>query len=151
MNMKLQTIVAGYDGSDNARKALDAAVDLVAEGGTIHLVTAYEEPSPNEAAAIIEGLPEEFRSDLDMLAGPRSRLDAAATHLRAKGIDHKTHFIDDKPAAAILDIAEDVGADMVVVGSRGLGRGTRFIRGSVSTRVASHARTSFMVIHQDDS
>jgi nucleotide-binding universal stress UspA family protein len=49
-----------------------------------------------------------------------------------------------------LQVAEDVDADLIVVGSRGLGRGTRFLRGSVSTRVAGHAKTSFLVIHDND-
>ena len=46
----------------------------------------------------------------------------------------------------MLDVADDVRATMIVVGSRGLGRGTRFIRRSVSSRIANHAKTSFMVI-----
>ena len=73
----------------------------------------------------------------------------AEEFLAKRGIDHKGHFIADHPASAILDVADDVGASMIIVGSRGLGRGTRSIRGSVSSRIANHAKTSFMVIHDD--
>ena len=55
--------------------------------------------------------------------------------------------IDDDPASAILDVAEKVEADLIVVGSRGLGRASRFVRGSVSAKVANHAHTSFLVLH----
>ena len=148
--MKVQTTVVGYDGSDNAQLALSAAVDLLADDGTIHIVTAYGTQSEREYAQIMEVIPDEYRSGFDMLAGPRGRLNDAERKLRSQGVDHKAHFVNDKPAAAILDVADDVGADMIVVGSRGLGRGSRFIRGSVSTRIANHARKSFMVIHEDD-
>ena len=74
----------------------------------------------------------------------------AEKYLTRRGVDHKGHFVDDNPASAMLDVADDVGATMIVVGSRGLGRGTRFIRGSVSSRIANHAKTSFMVIHDSD-
>ncbi len=50
-----------------------------------------------------------------------------------------------QPARAILDVA----ADLIIVGSRGLAHGTRFLRGSVSSRIANHAQTSFLVIHDN--
>lgn len=147
--MKMHSIVVGYDGSPNARLALDAAIELAAEDGTVHIVTAFDAPSARDISDIVAALPDEFKAGFDLLDHQRNRLREAEGILDDSGVARKGHFVEAKPAAAILDVAHDVGADMIVVGSRGLGRGTRFIRGSVSTRIAGHARCSFMVIHDE--
>jgi len=148
--VKVRTIVVGFDGSDNSRRALDVSIDLVSDDGVVHVVTAYEAPSSGEVSRLLDAMPEEFRGSFDILSGPRTHLHDATSILEERGIDHKGHFISGHAAGAILDVADEVDADMIIVGSRGLGRATRFIRGSVSTRVATHAKASFMVIHDDD-
>ena len=148
--MDVPMIVVGFDGSANTESALQAAADMVADDDVVHVVTAYCAPSPRETAKVIAKVPEEFKSCFHVLDAPRGYLQDAETYLTRRGVDHKGHFVDDNPASAILDVADDVGATMIVVGSRGLGHGTRFIRGSVSSRIANHAKTSFMVIHDSD-
>lgn len=145
-----KTIVVGFDGSANARKALETAVDLAGDDSTVHVVTAYDPPSPNEVALVLAAVPDEYKTGLDLLQGPRGHLRDAELLLADRGVDVKGHFVKDKPAAAILDIAEAVDADLIIVGSRGLGRASRFIRGSVSSRIASHATRSFLVIHEGE-
>ncbi len=148
--MRVNTVVAGYDGSANAHDALETATDLVTENGAVHVVTAFEPMNPGETARVIEALPEEFRSTYDALATPRAHLEEADAYLAAKGVDHHTHLVEGNPAGAILDVADDVDADLIVVGSRGLGRTARFVRGSVSSRVANNARRSFLIVHDDE-
>ncbi len=148
--MKAHTIVVGYDGSADARKALDAAAEHVAEGGIVHVVTAFDEPSRHELTQLIARLPEEFRDAGSIDATPRGYLRDAEKMLENRGVNHEGHFVDDRAASAILDLADKVDADLIVIGTRGLGRVERFIRGSVSARVANHARTSLMMIHSDD-
>lgn len=63
----------------------------------------------------------------------------------------ESHLVVADPASAILDVAERSGADLIVVGSRGHGRIKRFVRGSVSARVATHAPHSVLVVHHDDT
>lgn len=145
--MKVNTIVVGFDGSDLAVKALDAAAELIAADGVVHVVTAYTLPSAADSAMILSQLPAEFRQNFDAMAGPEGELNRAEKTLARHGVQHVGHLVDDHAASAILDTADEVDADLIIVGSRGLGRATRFVRGSVSTRVASHATTSFMVIH----
>lgn len=70
--------------------------------------------------------------------------------LRDAGLDVETHLMVDDPATAILDVAKTVSADLVVVGSRGMSRFARFVRGSVSARVAAHAPHSVLVVHLDE-
>lgn len=144
--MKVRTLVVGFDGSADARRALDAACDLVAPDGVVHVVTAFHAPSEAQYLEMLASLPEEFRGSYDPVEADRVQLADAERLLQSRGIDHKGHFVEDHPAAAIIDVADDLDADLIVVGSRGLGRATRFLRGSVSSRVASHAKTSFMVV-----
>lgn len=148
--MDLGTIVVGYDGSTNAHRALEAAIALAGAETTVHVVTAYDEPSNHDIAKVMAIVPEEFRHGIDLLEGPRSHLRDAENLLGSKGVAHVGHFVEDRPAGAILDLAEEIDADLIVVGSRGVGRGTRFIGGSVSTRIATHAPRSFLVVHEDD-
>lgn len=150
MTMEFKTVVVGYDGSSNGREALRVASDATGEGGTVHVVTAFHAPPRHEVAAMIAALPDEFKTSYDVLAIPRDQLNEATTWLADRGIQNKGHFVEDDPASAILDTADQVDADLIVVGSRGLGRGTRFVRGSVSSRVASHARRTFIVVHEAD-
>lgn len=147
--MKAHTVVVGYDGSMDARRALDAAMDQIADDGIVHVVTAFDQPSRNEIARVIERLPEEFRTNYSVDATPRGYLRDAEIALEGRGVRHEGHFVDDHAASAILDIADDVGADLIVIGTRGLGRVERFLRGSVSARVANHARTSLMMVHHE--
>lgn len=148
--MHVQTIVVGIDGSPNAREALNAALDMVAEDGKVHVVSAFHAPSAAETSRVLAALPPEFHDTYDPLAASHAHLHDAEALMAARGIDGHGHFVEDHPAAAILDVADQVDADLIILGSRGMGRTTRFLRGSVSARVANRAKTSFLVIHTDD-
>jgi nucleotide-binding universal stress UspA family protein len=147
--MELRTLVVGYDGSANAREAVEAAIDVVADDGTVHVVTAHGRPDPREVTQEAQALPAEFRDTIDPLATPTRYLHDATQLLEHAGVDHEGHLIEGHPAEVILDLADETGADLIVVGSRGIRHGTRFLRGSVSTRIASHAKTSFLIVHHD--
>jgi nucleotide-binding universal stress UspA family protein len=145
--MDINTIVVGYDGSDGSERAIDAALTVLNDGGTVHLVSAYDAPSARQVKDAYASVPAELTSAIDLMSGPRSKLEEAARLVADKGHTVVQHFIDDDPASAILDIADQVEATMLVVGSRGLGRASRVLRGSVSTKIAHHAHIDFMVIH----
>lgn len=66
-----------------------------------------------------------------------ARAERRAKELGVKSINKKS--VNGKPANAILDMAEDAGADMIVLGHRGLGRVRSLIQGSVSQKVNLHA------------
>ncbi|WP_296765661.1 universal stress protein [Sediminimonas sp.] len=66
-----------------------------------------------------------------------ARAERRATDIGAKSV-HK-HSANGKPANAILDMAQEAGADMIVLGHRGLGRVRSLIQGSVSQKVNLHA------------
>lgn len=56
------------------------------------------------------------------------------------------HFLVGPPRSVILDEAESWGADLIVVGSHGYGRWERFLLGSVSQSIVSHAKCSVEVV-----
>ncbi len=146
--MSYETIVVGYDGSSNADLAIAAAADEVAANGTVHVVTAFHPESSAQLTRHLHEIPEEFRYVYDPAAAETQAQEVALVELRHRGVECAGHVVPDDPATAILDVAGREGADLVVVGSRGLGGVKRFLRGSVSARVATHAPTSVLIVHE---
>ena len=126
--MTFKTIVLGYDGSTYAIDALETAVDLSSDESTIHVVTAFDAPTIREINDLYASVPEEFTRNIDLVTTQRGPLDKAEIMLDERGVNHKGHFVDEDPASAILDVADKVDADLIVVGSRGLGRASRLVR-----------------------
>jgi len=58
----------------------------------------------------------------------------------------KTYAREGDPADAILDVAEEVGADLIVVGNKGMTGARRFLLGSVPNKVSHHASTSVIIV-----
>jgi nucleotide-binding universal stress UspA family protein len=143
----MQTVIVGYDGSDDGRRAVEAAAEVVADDGVVHVLVAYKAASAGQTERMLTQMPEEFRQTFDAIAAPEGTLKDAECLLGVRGVAHAGHLIDAHPAEAILDTADEIDADLIVVGSRGLGRAARFIRGSVSTRVVNNATASVLVVH----
>lgn len=145
--MSYHTVVVGYDGSSDADVAVESAADQVGANGTVHVVTAFHPESNARLVEHFQQLPEEFRESYDPDGAEKERQHVALARLHARGVDCTGHVVPDDPATAILDVARREAADLVVVGSRGLGRMRRFVRGSVSARVAAHAPMSVLIVH----
>jgi nucleotide-binding universal stress UspA family protein len=73
-------------------------------------------------------------------------LEGAAEGLRGAGIAVEIHAREGDPADAILDIAEEQEADLIVVGNKGMTGAKRFLLGSVPNKVSHHAPCSVMII-----
>jgi nucleotide-binding universal stress UspA family protein len=141
------SIVVGTDGSDTAREAVRQAVELAARlGARLHIVSAYE-PVP-EARLREEARP--APADLQWRLNPREDVDAmlrdAADAARGGGVEAATYGRQGDPADAILDVAEEQGADLIVVGNKGMTGARRFLLGSVPNRVSHHAPCSVLII-----
>src|SRR3712207_3903733 len=141
------SMVVGTDGSATASEAVRQATDLAGRlRAKVHLVSAYE-PVP-------EGRLREERQqvpgDLQWMVNPREdvaeTLEQAATGLRDAGVDVETHAREGDPADAILDVAEEERADLIVVGNKGMTGARRFLLGSVPNKVSHHAPSSVMII-----
>ena len=142
-----KSIVVGTDGSDTATQAVRQAVDLARSvGATLELVSAYE-PVPAQR------LREERREapeDLQWAISPRedvdATLEAAAALAREASVDVNVYPRQGDPADAILDVAEEQEADLVVVGNKGMTGAKRFLRGSVPNKVSHHAPCSVLIV-----
>lgn len=141
-------IVVGFDGSDDSIEAVKVASQLaaVAPAGSVDLVTAYEPLTLTELSRLDRELPSEFRDQLtgDLLA--RSVVEQGGSLLTSTGTDHTVHELQMKPAEAIVSVARQVDADLIVVGSRGEGAINRLRHGSTSTKVLHTAKRSVLVV-----
>ena len=145
--MLFERIVVGTDGSDTAAEAVRQATELAkASGAKLEIVSAYE-PIPQER------LREESSAvpgDVAHAVGPREDvnvvLEAAAGSARSDGVEVETHPREGDPADAILDVAEEQGADLVVVGNKGMTGAARFLLGSVPNKVSHHAPCGVYIV-----
>ena len=143
-------ILVAADGSPCS----DAAVEEVSrrpwpDGSSIKVLTAFELPVPPTP----EGwaLPVNYFEEMDVALRKQAQniVDGAIAKLKPKlpkstSID--AQILPGSPRAAILDEAENWGADLIVVGSHGYRAWERFLLGSVSQSVVSHAKCSVEVV-----
>jgi nucleotide-binding universal stress UspA family protein len=142
-----RSIVVGTDGSDTARKAVEEAIDLAKSvGAAVCLVSAYE-PVPQ---ARLREEAKQIPDDLQWMVNPREEVDAtlsdAADVVREAGLEVEQFAREGDPADAILDVAEERGADLIVVGNKGMTGARRFLLGSVPNRVSHHAPCSVLIV-----
>jgi nucleotide-binding universal stress UspA family protein len=127
---RIQTILVGTDGSKKASPAVVRAAEMASTtGAVLHIVLAYKEPSVQKLQAQRALLPEEFRCSVSADSGARYIVRNAAEHASRIGVKAETHVATGKLAKVILKSAQDLGADIVVVGCK---RIERRIRRSVS-------------------
>ena len=142
MSLVFSVIVVGTDGSETAGEAVALAVQLARQNhAKLHLVVGVQAPA---AVAVPAG----GASVSDPSGG--ARLKQAAQRMLENvaegvdGLDVEIHTDVGSPADVIVGVADHVGADLIVVGSKGM-RGTRRILGSVPNSVAHKAGCHVLV------
>jgi nucleotide-binding universal stress UspA family protein len=135
------TIVVGIDGSATADIALGKAVDLARlSGATLHVVSAYE-PTPTHVSG---GSPSrEFSVGSDFKAD--AALQRALSRVTGADIEVHEHAPKGSAADAILAIANEQGADVIVVGNVGM-QGARRVLGSVPNKVSHQASCDVLIV-----
>lgn len=143
-------ILLAVDGSPCS----DAAVEEVArrpwpEGSSVKVLTAFELPAPPALEAW--ALPLNYFEDMDIALQKQAQtvIDGAIQKLKSKlnnSISLDAALVPGPPRTVILDEAESWGADLIVVGSHGYRAWERFLLGSVSQAVVSHAKSSVEVV-----
>ena len=133
----MSKILVAYDGSESARRALAEAARL-ANSSTITVVSVAE-PLPQFGRAGELLLPEED-------AERKRELAEAKNMLTEQGVEAEVVERKGDAATRILDEAEQEHADLIVMGTRGLGTGKRWLMGSVSTKVLHHAQCNVLVV-----
>ena len=141
------SIVVGTDGSETAGKAVLQATELARQvGASVSLVSAYEPVSGNRLREEKREVPK----DMEWMVNPREDVEAtlkeAAENVEGAGVQVDTFAREGDPADAILDVAEETKADLIVVGNKGMTGTKRFLLGSVPNKVSHHAPCSVLII-----
>jgi nucleotide-binding universal stress UspA family protein len=141
------SIVVGTDGSDTAKEAVRQASELAKTvGAKLHLVSAFEPVPEGRLRQERQQVPD----DMQWMVNPKEDVEAtlkeAAGELEERGVDVATYAREGDPADAILDVAEEENADLIVVGNKGMTGARRFLLGSVPNKVSHHAPSSVMII-----
>jgi nucleotide-binding universal stress UspA family protein len=137
----MKTILVAFDDTDHSRRALDRAAELAEAFGARVLVTSI--------APLVHSSPRSV-THLDRGGGVGTRatdVTSAATTLQERGIEAESVAIPGDPASAIARLAEDRDADLVVVGTRGLGPVQRLLGQSVSQSVARRVRCDLLIVY----
>ena len=137
-------IVVGTDGSETAQRAVDEAVRLAkALAGELHVVTGYRAlrgakipTAPAGAAKVWAPLPDSLAEGI---------INEAVSRIRAAGVQVHPHLLEEDPADALVEVANQVGAQMIVVGNRGMA-GARRVLGSVPNKVSHAARCNVLIV-----
>ena len=140
-------IVVGTDGSDTAKEAVTTAIELAKlSNAELDIVSAYE-PIPQQRLRE-EG--QGISGDVSHVVNPREDvqfvLDKAAAEAKKAKVKVSTQAREGDPADAILDVAEENGADLVMVGNKGMTGAKRFLLGSVPNKISHHAPCDVWIV-----
>ncbi len=139
-------VVVAYDFSHSGRAALYRAIALATRAPfhVLHFVCAIEPHAPNPAVKAKHGVDYEYAARVQ-----QALTDEVEAELRGAGVTGIVHFYVHarigKPAEEILQLAHEVGADLIIVGSKGLTGVERLVLGSVSEKVVREARCTVEV------
>jgi nucleotide-binding universal stress UspA family protein len=145
-------ILLATDGSPEAERALGMAATLSEGlGAELHLVSVEPMPDPLSwpEARIMSP---ELRGDIRERAEDAARKVLEGQVEKLEGMDLKVsevHALAGRPDTEIVRVAEEVGAGLVVLGSRGLGPARRAVMGSVSLSVVHHSHGSVLVVREE--
>jgi nucleotide-binding universal stress UspA family protein len=143
----MKAIVVGTDGSETAGRAVRAAGQLALRtGGRVHVVSAYQ-PRAVGRVGFVASAASEGSIWQDKLEKEVERLlQVAASTVTAIGAKVECHACAGDAAESILRVAEKQGADLIVVGDKGMRGAGRFLLGSVPGKISHHAPCSVMII-----
>jgi nucleotide-binding universal stress UspA family protein len=135
-------IVVGTDGSETAKRAVAEAARLAkALDADLHVVSAYE---PLRGVRSAGG--EEIGPLPDAIVD--STLAQAAAVVRLTEVSVQTHAVRKDPADALIEVAGQVGATMIIVGNQGM-HGAKRMLGSVPNSVSHKARCNVLIVATD--
>ncbi len=123
------SIVVGTDGSSGSTKAVNEAIDLSkALDGELHLVS-MSKPADS----------------------PESSLEAAAAAAAKQGVNATTHTLDGDPADALLEVAKQHDAALIVVGNKGMHADNRERFGNVADKISHKGMAGVLIVFASDA
>ena len=144
--MTEQPILICYDGSPDARRAIDVAAELLGPRPGVVLDVAPLMTAGQALAAMAAPTGNSSFADYNE-ADARRRAEDGAEHAREAGFAAEARAtVSPCPWEGIVDVAAEIDAAVIVLGSRGLTGVGELARGSVSHEVAGHARRPVLII-----
>jgi nucleotide-binding universal stress UspA family protein len=134
-------ILVGTDGSDSATKAVSHA-SAMAEAMGAELVLIHIYPAPRSDVGSTFGRTDAYPGQEIGQAVLRD----AEKHFGGK-VKIKSVLREGDPAEGLIDVAEEEGIDLIIVGNRGMTGAKRFLLGSVPNQVSHHAPCNVLIVH----
>ena len=139
--MVIRKIVVGYDGSDYSKRALETAIYLAkAVNASITTLTVIRAP---EFSPSLDEIDEAYKDAEKMI---KPQLEEIKRIGEENKIDINTVVLRGHPAESIVKYSFDKKADLIIMGTRGLGGFKSLIIGSVAQKVVSYSKVPVMVI-----
>jgi nucleotide-binding universal stress UspA family protein len=132
----MKHILVGFDGSPNSLRALEEALDVAKPDTRITVVAAAQPPAPPDY---------DVPDGAEDLEQREHELVDARRLLEEVGRDADVLAVTGAPADVLVEEAEQRGADLIVLGRRGLTGAERLVMGSVSSKVARTAGCSVLI------
>ncbi len=135
-------ILIGYDGSAHSKKALEYGIDFAMHAkAEVTIVTVFPKVPDYFGSPQYEAWVGTLTTEARQLA------EMAAEQARACGLEKVTvEVLEGSPAESLLRVADARQCDCLVVGSRGRGEMTGLLLGSVSDRLAHHAKVPVLIV-----
>jgi nucleotide-binding universal stress UspA family protein len=142
------SILVGTDGSATAAAAVGEAIVLASKvGARLTIVSAYEPISELRLREERQSAPADAQWMVNQREDVLAVLEKSREQATAGGVGEIETFARQGDAAdAILDIAEEQGCDLIVVGNKGMTGAKRFLLGSVPNKISHHAPCSVLIV-----
>jgi len=147
-----KTIVVGTDGSETAARAVQTAAEIAgASGDSVLHIVSVAKPVSQTAVGLAQSAPAgtgvmQAQLEDDAVKGVQELLKRAADAVAGIAPTVETYARFGSPAEVLCELSDQVRADLLVVGNRGMTGGRRFL-GSVPNTVSHHAPCSVLIAH----
>ncbi|AAK42888.1 universal stress protein [Saccharolobus solfataricus] len=138
----MKRILVGYDGSENAERALDFAIELASKFSARLFVVEVIDLTLFYNTGILPPL--EATKSLEERA--KKDVKRAIEKAKSKGVNAEGITVEGDPANSILQFATDNQIDVIVIGSRGLSKVQRIFLGSVSNKIVQESKVPVVVV-----
>jgi len=141
-------IIVGYDGSDMAKAALDKAIDFAgqSDGWEITVVCGEDRPA-DWSGQSFKGFGVNMEVWLkDWRAEVAADMEEAVERVRKAGIPAASACTQDQPVDLLLNVAHEIGAELIVVGAKGGGTVHDVVLGRTATKLLHHSDIPVVVV-----
>jgi nucleotide-binding universal stress UspA family protein len=140
----IETIAVGTDGSPTATKAVEFALDMAERyGSSVVFISSYRPVSESRLRQEQKDAPDEIQWAINPAEDVEATLRDVEELAEQRGLKWKSEAAEGDPADVLVDLAEKHGADVLVIGNKGM---QRRVLGSVPNSVTHKARSTVVIV-----